>query len=167
MRGFTMFLVVFWHIMSNSFGLSDSTLDAFFRTFRMPMFFFVSGYIGYKAIELFDGASFIKLFKHKAFVQLVPTIIIYSIYQFVKGRSPLANFQEGLVGYWFTLALFELFTLYYISNFLLHKIGGEGAGDTVRNSNLYHLGCGNIYSSPSRLYLDYSSENTIAQYHRG
>lgn len=121
MRGFTMFLVVFWHIMSNSFGLGDSVLGAFFRTFRMPMFFFVSGYIGYKAIETFDATLFRKLFRHKAFVQLVPTIIIYSIYQFVQGNTPLVYFKAGLVGYWFTLALFELFTLYYITNFILNK----------------------------------------------
>lgn len=119
LRGFTMFLVVFWHVMANSFGLGDSSLGAFFKLFRMPMFFFISGYIGYKAIDkLNTWKGYISLLKKKAFVQLVPTAIIFSLFKFVHGSSPLVFFDKGLTGYWFTLSLFELFFIYYTISFV-------------------------------------------------
>lgn len=50
LRGFTMLLVVFGHVMMFTFGIGgyNSVIGSFFLTFRMPMFFFISGYIAYK-----------------------------------------------------------------------------------------------------------------------
>lgn len=123
LRGFTMFLVVFWHVMSNCFGLEESSLGAFFKLFRMPMFFFISGYIGFKTIDKLNSWNgYFSLMKKKAFVQLVPTAIIYSLFQFVNGRSPLVFFDNGLDGYWFTLSLFELFFIYYTISYVCSKV---------------------------------------------
>lgn len=125
LRGFTMFLVVYWHVMALSFGIGvdDSVVGAFFLTFRMPMFFFISGYLGYKAIDKFSYSTYRELVRKKAFVQLVPTAIFFSLFQISINRSPLVYFKEGLTGYWFTLVLFELFITYYTINQLV-KIGG-------------------------------------------
>lgn len=123
LRGFTMFLVVFWHVMSLWFDCRDSLLGAFFRTFRMPMFFFISGFIGYKALASFTSDNYLKLLKHKAFVQLGPTAIIYVFYCFVMGVNPMKIFHEGLAGYWFTLALFELFLLFYTISLVCAHVG--------------------------------------------
>ena len=51
LRGFTMLLVVFAHVLTFGFGMQKSFLSELFITFRMPMFFFISGFIGYKAID--------------------------------------------------------------------------------------------------------------------
>ena len=50
LRGFTMFLVVLQHIESIGFGIHpyESVLGNILVSFRMPMFFFISGYIAYK-----------------------------------------------------------------------------------------------------------------------
>lgn len=125
LRGFTMFLVVYWHVMALSFGINvdESVVGAFFLTFRMPMFFFISGYLGYKAIAFFDWTNFKKLVSKKAFVQLIPTAIFFTLFHISINSSPFVFFREGLTGYWFTLVLFELFISYYTVNYLL-KLGG-------------------------------------------
>ena len=54
LRGFTMLLVIWNHVADMSFGLglSDSFWTQLFISFRMPMFFFISGFIAYKAANL-------------------------------------------------------------------------------------------------------------------
>ena len=43
LRGFTMLLVVFGHVMMTTFGIGgyNTVIGCFFLTFRMPMFFFM------------------------------------------------------------------------------------------------------------------------------
>lgn len=49
MRGFTMLLVVCAHVATYSYQTDLVTFHAAFSTFRMPLFFFISGFILYKA----------------------------------------------------------------------------------------------------------------------
>lgn len=124
LRGFTMFLVVFWHVLALSFGLGEeSILGDILGRFRMPLFFFISGFIGYKNIDKFNITYFRDSISRKAFVQLVPTLIIYSFFLLSFGKNPLTIFQQGLKGYWFTLVLFELYVFYYVTSYLLKTIG--------------------------------------------
>ena len=122
LRGFTMFLVVFGHVLSFGFGIEfdDSILADLFSRFRMPLFFFISGFIGYKSLDKFNLSYFKQSFKHKAFVQLVPTFIFFSFYMLTIGNSPLSFFKYGLQGYWFTLVLFEFFVFFYITSFFFN-----------------------------------------------
>lgn len=112
LRGFSMFLVVFGHITTISIG-TNTILSSFFQTFRMPMFFFISGFIGYKAVDYWDKEFYFKRLKTKAFVQLVPLIIFLSLYAFTRGKSLLEYINNQLGYYWFTFVLFEMFVLYY------------------------------------------------------
>lgn len=126
MRGFTMFLVVFGHIGIVSFGIApyDSVVMHFFVTFRMPMFFFLSGYLGYKAIQFWDYNFFKERLKVKSFVQLVPMITFFSIFQISHGKNPIDSFLSGgLSGYWFTFVLFEMFLIYYSVALISHYFG--------------------------------------------
>lgn len=141
-----MFLVVFWHIMSLGFGINDSIVGQVFRTFRMPTFFFVSGFIGYKAISKFSSNFFVTIIQKKAFVQLVPTAIIFSFYKFAFGGSPVSFFEKGLVGYWFTLVLFEMFVLFYFTSFLLSIYGGSRLQNILFSILI-------VFSGPVGLYL--------------
>ena len=54
LRGFTMILVVFHHIMSLGMGIESSVCSSLFITFRMPLFFFISGWM---AMRLGEGGN--------------------------------------------------------------------------------------------------------------
>lgn len=112
LRGFSMFLVVFGHIATISID-SNTIFTSLFLTFRMPMFFFISGFIGYKAVEYWDFSFFTSRLRTKAFVQLVPLIIFLSLFAFIRGKSLWEYTNNQLGTYWFTFVLFEMFVLYY------------------------------------------------------
>ena len=50
-RGLSMFLVVFGHVLGCfDLGGYDSFLGSVILTFRMPLFFFISGFFAYRAV---------------------------------------------------------------------------------------------------------------------
>ena len=120
LRGFTMFLVVFGHVMLESFDLQayDTVLGTTFLAFRMPMFFFISGYIGFKALEKWDLSFFSKMTRKKMLVQTVPALFFFSLYMIMHGISPLWCLKNGWGGYWFTFVLLEMFLIYYTASLL-------------------------------------------------
>lgn len=109
MRGFTMILVVYSHICH--FCLGDSLLgfNATFFLFRLPCFFFISGWL-FESVSL---RSFGQIARKKFMVQIVPTVI------FLLLLAPPPEFfhQLGTLkgGYWFTFTLFEFFLIYMLS----------------------------------------------------
>lgn len=115
LRGFTMILVVFGHVMFTSLRLNrdESIIGQFFLTFRMPMFFFISGFIAYKCLEKWNIPFYCEMMKKKMVVQLIPTFIFFSLYSISHHSTPLTFFHYGLNGYWFTIVLFEMFCIYY------------------------------------------------------
>ena len=114
LRGFTMFLVVFGHVLYFSFDTKAYTIAAsFFATFRMPMFFFVSGFIGYKAVERWTTKFYLTSLKKKLIVQTLPALFFFTLYQLCTGRNPLSFVHYGFGGYWFTFVLLEMFIVYF------------------------------------------------------
>ena len=121
MRGFTMILVVFSHIIF--FGYGDDSItsfNSFFVNFRMPLFFFISGWVLYKVGRIWDW-NFIKDFLPKKFmVQIIPTVFFFLI--FIYFFRDMLITKEALgpskSGYWFTLTLFEFFLIYAATMFL-------------------------------------------------
>lgn len=123
MRGFTMLLVVFGHVLTHSLQnyTEESVVYCFFERFRMPMFFFISGYIAYKATAYWDLHLFVKMLKKKAMVQLIPTFVFFSFYGIVHGSNLLNEFiADGTGIFWFCQALFEMFVIYYICQLVGH-----------------------------------------------
>ena len=109
MRGFTMILVVYSHVIHFCFGDSTMGFNGVFFLFRLPCFFFISGWL----FETVSHRPFWAVVRHKAMVQLVPTFI------FLMLLAPPPEFfhQLGTLkgGYWFTFVLFEFFVIYLIS----------------------------------------------------
>ena len=109
MRGFTMILVVYTHVCL--FCLGDMLLgfNATFMLFRLPCFFFISGWL----FEPVSHRPFLQIAHKKFMVQIIPTFI------FLLLLAPPPEFfhQLGAMkgGYWFTFALFEFFIIYMIS----------------------------------------------------
>ena len=60
--------------------------------------------------------------KNKAFVQLVPTAIIFSFYQLANHQNPLDFFSHGLGWYWFTEVLFLFFVVYFTTSYISRQL---------------------------------------------
>ena len=116
MRGFTMILVVFSHVCSMCFGDRSMGYNDVFYLFRMPCFFFISGW-------LFDPlkGTLSSVAKHKFMVQIIPTVI----FLLLLAPPPLFFSRLGATkgGYWFTFVLFEYFIISMLSSRYLKKWG--------------------------------------------
>ena len=82
LRGFTMILVVFSHIEVFGFGIPSNTVNSFFSQFRMPLFFFISGFIAFRAGEVWDRKYYTRQMLKKMRIQIIPTLffgLLFSI----------------------------------------------------------------------------------------
>jgi fucose 4-O-acetylase-like acetyltransferase len=121
MRGFTMILVVAFHVAQMGFDQSvkQSSSMSFLMLFRMPLFFFVSGFLAYKASIKWDSDTLFTLLGKKIRVQLLPTIVflLFScVALYPKFWPALENCLSSATkgGYWFTLVLLYMFVVYYL-----------------------------------------------------
>lgn len=132
LRGFTMFLVVFGHVLLESFNIGgyDSFIRSLFLTFRMPMFFFISGYIGYKTLDRWTWAFYKSLMKKKLLVQIVPAFFFFAIFQLCHNHNPLLFYKTGFGGYWFTFVLLEMFIIYFFVSLIAYKLKSGWIVDT-------------------------------------
>ena len=110
-----MILVVYSHICHFCFGDSLLGFNAVFFLFRLPCFFFISGWL----FETMARKPFWMVARRKMMVQLVPTFI----FLFLLAPPPEFFHQLGAVkgGYWFTFVLFEFFILYMLAVRLCRK----------------------------------------------
>lgn len=129
MRGFTMILVVAYHVSIFSFGqnIKHSTALSFFVLFRMPLFFFVSGFLAYSSKVEWNlrtlGSNLLK----KCRVQLIPTIVFLCAFLALMRPNFIEAFETTLQlptksGYWFTWALLLMFIVYYVFAYLESKL---------------------------------------------
>ena len=124
LRGMTMILVVFSHVEMTSFGLTTPTfINSLFMSFRMPLFFFISGFIGYKANIEWNRHTWWTMSKKKLLVQLIPTFVFGLIYAYAYFDADFLTFitHNGKLGYWFTIALLEIFLIVYTTNACLYN----------------------------------------------
>lgn len=121
LRGFTMFLVVFNHVLYLSFDTQAQTFtSSFFSLFRMPMFFFISGFVGYKSIERWTLGFTLERTRQKLLVQTIPALFFFSLYTLCQGGNPLDCLHDGFGGYWFTFVLLEMLITYFALSLLAH-----------------------------------------------
>lgn len=130
LRGFTMLLVVMWHC--SIFGLNTiSPLTDVLETMRMPTFFFISGYIAYKAREVWTPSFTFKRLRGKAIVQLIPATVFLVIYELIFPEMRLREFftveHFSLGRYWFTYALFYMFVIYFTVSVTTRRMGRAGS----------------------------------------
>ena len=129
MRGFTMILVVANHVSQTGFmqAVKFSSSLSFLILFRMPLFFFISGFLAYKAAQVWNLENLCRLVGKKLRIQIVPTVVFFLLGMAVlfdsfpdavveKFHSPLKG------GYWFTIALLYMFIIYYLFAYLESKL---------------------------------------------
>ena len=129
MRGFTMILVVAHHVSTDCFGqdIKQSAALSFLVLFRMPLFFFVSGFLAYSSKVEWTLRTLGQNLLKKCKVQLIPTVVFLAVFlslmrpDFMKGlEAALASPTKS--GYWFTWALLLMFIIYYIFAYLESKL---------------------------------------------
>lgn len=117
MRGFSMLLVVLGHVLM-VMGIEDhdTFLSRLLVSFRMPLFFFVSGYFSFRANEWWTKSRVKDILKRKFKAQILCTILFLSVYQFATQEG--GGIFKGFGGYWFTIVLFQMYILFLISNLI-------------------------------------------------
>ena len=128
LRGFTMILVVFSHIEIFSFKMEGITsLNQLFISFRMPLFFFISGFIGYKANIIWNIRTWLEMSKKKLLIQLIPTFVFGLIYAYTYLHTDFNTFIMDITkcGYWFTICLLEMFLIIYTLNLIVYNTNSE------------------------------------------
>ena len=119
MRGFTMIMVVLYHIKLNNFsGPADNTLfTLILMSFIMPLFFFISGFCTYKYNTcILKLQPLVTSLKNKIQIYVIPTLIIGLVYTYIVTKQNWYDFiiDDLKLGYWFTIALLEMFLIYYL-----------------------------------------------------
>lgn len=134
LRGLTMLMVVYWHVLVMSMNVTTYTAMTL-QLFRMPLFFFISGFFAYSFN--FDRSKLEKRLGNRWHKQLLPTFFIFLAYilfevgysgSFTGAGEYWGSFftslrENGLSefksGYWFTFVLVEVFCIFALVNYLL------------------------------------------------
>lgn len=130
MRGFTMILVVAYHVALQGFDeeVKLSSSLPFLVLFRMPLFFFISGFLSYRSNADWSFRGITQMIGKKTRIQIIPTIVFFLAFIAITAPS---RFTETIVenfhsptkgGYWFTLVLLYMFIIYYIYEYLIQKL---------------------------------------------
>lgn len=116
-----MILVVLAHIINFGYQITDAKMEAMetfnnlFVRFRMPLFFFISGFVLYKHDRIWDKNTIKSFIKTKFMVQIISTAIFFLLFCFLNELNYVERLGNMKAGYWFTIALFEFFVLYCLS----------------------------------------------------
>jgi fucose 4-O-acetylase-like acetyltransferase len=110
MRGFTMILVVYSHVCGWCLGDRYMGGNQVLFLFRLPCFFFISGWLFEKPGRLWTKRRMRATVSDKFRVEIVPTVI----FLLLLAPPPLFFSRLGATkgGYWFTFALFVFFLLH-------------------------------------------------------
>ncbi len=119
-----MFLVVLEHVASMCWGIVGKGISVhdYLMQVRMPMFFFISGFVLYKAGVVWDARHIVQFFKKKIPVQLISPFIFMAVFLHVN-HTPLLDglLDKYKAGYWFTLALLEFYVIYAVTRFAVRS----------------------------------------------
>ena len=132
LRGFTMILVVMWHIslycLQSTHMISYNSIMA---QFRMPLFFFVSGFVFYKD-TIWKKFTLITFIKKKIAVQIITPTLFLALYIYIH-KHPIMGlfFNDHRYGYWFTYVLFLYYLFYICITFTSQFIGIKSIGHDI------------------------------------
>ena len=121
LRGFAMILVVYFHISAYGFGSYITGYNDIFERFRMPIFFFICGWLFNKANRIWNWESIVDLLKKKWMQLIIPTAIFMILYLIIFGYWDFSSLGSDKKGYWFTFVLFEIIAIYVILEAFLNK----------------------------------------------
>lgn len=123
LRGFTMILVVCHHVTFSCIPLEDvPNFHIFLEQIRMPMFFFISGFVIYKAGIVWSFKHVGVFLKKKFLIQILATAFFFFIYAYYTDLDLWQAFlARGKGGYWFTYVLFIFYVFYSVLRLSFRK----------------------------------------------
>lgn len=121
LRGMAMILVVYFHIASYGFGSYEIGYNDIIERFRMPTFFFISGWLFYKAGRIWDRKTITGMIRKKFMVEIIPTAVFLLLYLTMFNLLDINSFGSDKKGYWFTFVLFEYFVIYILAEALINR----------------------------------------------
>lgn len=132
MRGFTMILVVAYHVAQMCYGQNERTSASlpFLVLFRMPLFFFVSGFLAYRSRFVWTLPHTLEQTWKKVKIQVLPALVFLCVYIVLRAKNFEATFLADMHsptkgGYWFTWVLLQMFLIYYLLELLIHQVLSE------------------------------------------
>lgn len=150
LRGMTMILVVYFHISAYGFCSYVMGYNDIIERFRMPLFFFISGWL-FKYID----RPAAEIIKQKFMVQIVPTAFFLLLYLCVFDYLTLESLGSDKKGYWFTYVLFEFFVVYMGLNALFNRHNTK-KGELYLMLAMLFLSISALYYS--KFYIRYAEE---------
>lgn len=154
LRGFTMILVVTYHVFfkCSNFNPENFFFNSLLCEFRMPLFFFVSGFVFYKASMTWNWATFKMFLKKKIAVQIItPTIFLFFWTLSINSSFFSCIAAPSKAGYWFTYVLFVYFLLYICIAKLSTLIHLPSKGQTILLLIIGFL----LYFGSQKIFLDH------------
>ena len=121
LRGFAMILVIYFHIPSYCLGNAYMGFNDILEWVRMPLFFFISGFVFFKADRIWTSGTIKSVLKKKFMVQIIPMIVFMTLFFYLFGYMEPASFGSDKKGYWYTFVLFEYFVLYIGAEALFNR----------------------------------------------
>lgn len=125
LRGLSMVLVVLAHVFlfMSPRNWDGSPLASIFMSFRMPLFFFVSGFFAYRAMEKWTATFTKEMTIRKVRAQIICALVFFSLFQWVKELPFSDLWERGFGFFWFTIALFQMWLIYVGLTLLSRKTG--------------------------------------------
>lgn len=148
-RGFSMFLVVLGHVLLYmDLGVDRTPLSTFIITFRMPLFFFISGFFAFKPLASWTDKALASILSRKVKAQIICTLVFYTIFALYSRTDPFQWLHYGFRGYWFTIVLFQIFVMYVITVLIARLFRSEkivwiimcSAAVALAVQSIYHPG---------------------------
>lgn len=121
LRGLAMILVVYFHIAAYGFGSYEFGYNDIIERFRMPTFFFISGWLFYKAGRIWNRQAIADMIRKKFMVQIIPTAVFMLLYLMMFNLMDVNSFGSDKKGYWFTFVLFEYFVIYILAEAFFNR----------------------------------------------
>ena len=96
----------------------------------MPLFFFVSGFLAYKADFLWNWSNTLSLTWKKVKIQVLPTLVFLCVCIILRRGAFCDAFMYAMHsptkgGYWFTWVLLHMFIIYYLACLLQRLINSK------------------------------------------
>jgi fucose 4-O-acetylase-like acetyltransferase len=167
-RGFSMILVVVSHVLIRmGIGEYDSVLGSIIRTFNLPLFFFISGFFAYRALERWNSAMVANTLRRKICSQIVCPILFFALTAYIENHDCFGWIHYGFGGYWFTIVLFQIYVIYLLSTLLARLLKKHWLVDVVMvTMSLVLLGVLIFFRCDSQLWhvLSYNSFTKFFQF---
>ncbi len=124
MRGLSMVAIVMSHVLGGlGLGGYDTPLCGVLLDFALPMFFFVSGFFTFRSRSWWTPAAAAALAKRRFQSLVVCTVVFAMLFQY-KAHGEL-SLEYGFMNIWFTVALFQMFVIYFVLAWLSRLLGRD------------------------------------------